>query len=272
MTKIKHLEQLFFKVINDLEDYLPYLVLVGGWVPYLYVKFLWKNLSIYPVTTTDVDFGVCKSNRALRVNESIYARFSKLKYKEWHFKMDRMFPVVPILENSKRKSKLLIEFITTPDVDKSYIERLVGRQILVNRIDKFNIPLKDSIQINLVNRDLSQHHPYIVNVPAPHIFIFHKALIFVDRENEAKRSKDLYYIYYILRFHPDTESLFDKLRKLQFRDERKQVVANLKKYFSRLTSEGCILVEQENGPDDYISDVRQDALDRFEGLINVLDF
>jgi hypothetical protein len=118
LTNIKELEKLFFKVIGDLEEYLPYLVLVGGWVPYLYVKYLWKNLSIYPVTTTDIDFGVFEGEQTPSVSEPIYSRFSKLQYKERHLKMRRLFPVVPLLEDAEKKSRLMIEFITAPDRKK----------------------------------------------------------------------------------------------------------------------------------------------------------
>jgi len=51
-------EKLLVKVINDLADFLPYLVLVGGWVPYIYAKYVWKNVPNLTVTTTDIDFGV----------------------------------------------------------------------------------------------------------------------------------------------------------------------------------------------------------------------
>lgn len=270
MTDLKQLEKLFFKVIDDLEEYLPYLVLVGGWVPYLYVKYLWKNIIVYPVTTSDIDFGVGEINRDITISESIYSKISKMRYKERHLRMDRMFPIVPILEDSSKTSRIIIEFITTPDVNQSYIERLVGRQILVNRIDKFDIPLKDSIQISITNRDGGRS--YHIYVPPPHIFLFHKALVFVERENEAKKSKDLYYVYYILRFHPEKKVLFDELKKMQSHEEKRLVAANLKKFFSHLTSEGCIMVEQENGPDVYIDDVRKDAFERFTELIRVFDF
>ena len=39
-------EKLLVKVIDDLADFLPYLVLVGGWVPYIYARYIWKNVLI----------------------------------------------------------------------------------------------------------------------------------------------------------------------------------------------------------------------------------
>lgn len=271
MTKIKELEQLFIKVVDDLEDYLPHLVLVGGWTPYLYVKYLWKNISFYPVTTTDIDFGFSGKNDLLSIKETIYSRLSKLHYSERHFQMNRLFPIVPLLENAGKSSKLLIEFITTPTVSESYIETLVGKQILVNRLDKFDILLRDSIQIELIDREVSPSRMHFIKVPPPHIFLFHKALTFTDRENEAKMAKDVYYIYYILRFHPHRESLYNDLTILNFPGERKQAVGNLQQFFSRVTSQGCIMVERENGPDDFLKDIRKDAFQRFRELIHVLN-
>jgi hypothetical protein len=271
LAEIKDLEQLFFKVIADLEEYLPHLVLVGGWTPYLYVKYLWKNLSVYPVTTSDIDFGFSEKNSQLSINEPIYSRLSKLHYSERHFQMNRLFPVVPILENARKSARLSIEFITTPAVSASYIETLVGRQILVNRLDKFDILLSDSIQIELTDSEVSSHCMYLVKVPPPHIFLFHKALTFIDREPEAKMGKDIYYIYYILRFHPHRDLLFNNLAALNFPEERKHVCGNLQRFFSRVTSQGCIMVEQENGPDDFIKNIRKDTFQRFGELIHVLN-
>jgi len=270
LTNLEELEQLFFKVLSDLEEFLPYLVIVGGWVPYLYVKYLWNNFSVYPVTTTDIDFGFSESDKVPSVKESIYSRLSRLQYRERHLKMDRLFPIVPILENPKKTSRLMIEFITTPSVKDTYIERFIGRQILVNRLDKFDILLGDRILIELVNRKVSPYHSYIVNVPPPYIFLFHKALTFIDRENQEKKAKDIYYVYYVLRFHPKKESLLHDLKILNLHREKSEVAANLQALFSRVTSEGCLMVEQENGPDDYIFDVRKDAFERFNELIDTL--
>ena len=58
MTEIENIETIFFNVLEDLKDYLTDLTLVGGWMPYVYSKYLWGNLAVKPITTTDIDFGV----------------------------------------------------------------------------------------------------------------------------------------------------------------------------------------------------------------------
>jgi len=51
LNDIKRLELLFFEVLQDLKDYLDDLTLVGGWLSYVYSKFLWHNLEVQAVTT-----------------------------------------------------------------------------------------------------------------------------------------------------------------------------------------------------------------------------
>jgi len=58
LTEIENIETIFFKVLEDLKDYLVDLTLVGGWMPYVYSRFLWNNLVVKPIITTDIDFGV----------------------------------------------------------------------------------------------------------------------------------------------------------------------------------------------------------------------
>jgi hypothetical protein len=44
----------------------------------------------------------------------------------------------------------------------------------------------------------------------------------------------------------------------------------MKKFFNRISSQGCLLVEQENDVDEYVHDLRQDIFDRFKRLREVL--
>src|SRR4030066_183910 len=45
---------------------------------------------------------------------------------------------------------------------------------------------------------------------------------------------------------------------------------NIKKYFERKTSQGCLMIEKENGPDEYIDDLKQDIFERFNQLLDFL--
>ena len=74
-------------------------------------------------------------------------------------------------------------------------------------------------------------------------------------------------MYYMLRYCPQKEDLIDKVSLLiKDRDQGKAVKKNLHKYFKNVDSQGPLLVDQENGPHEYIQNVRQDVFDRFKVL------
>ena len=118
-------------MLEDINDYLPDLTLVGGWMPYVYSNYLWKTAVRNAVTTVDIDFGVDQSV-SKDYSKTIFETLSSLNYSERHLKMDRMFPVVLY------KEKVPVEFITYPSVDIKPIEKMVGQQMQINKIDKFD--------------------------------------------------------------------------------------------------------------------------------------
>lgn len=257
MPEIFPVEKLLIKVINDLADFLPYIVLVGGWVPYVYAKYIWKNVPQLAVSTSDIDFGV--GDKEFKGKDSVAFYVRKLGYGERHVSMDRMTPFVPVVKDAADNLKAEVEFITDPLVSKKVIDKLVGREIKINEIENFNLLLEAVITATIKERK--------VQIPTEAMFVFHKLFTFVQRKNSEKFKKDLYYIYYMLRFSPEKEELIDKVNLLiKEKEQGKSVKQNIRKYFNSVNSEGPLLVEQENGPDAYIDDLRQDIFERFNLL------
>jgi len=198
------IEAIFFSVLEDIHDYLPDLTLVGGWLPYIYTNFLWKTSVRNPVTTVDIDFGIDQSVTR-EYSKTIFETLSFLDYKERHLNMDRMFPVVLY------KEKIPVEFITYPSVDIKAIEKMLGRQIHINKIDKFDFLLKHQISINIQTK--KKNKTYLINCPKPSTFLYNKGATFVDRENKEKQAKDLYYMYFILRYSLKSRLSFGRAGK-----------------------------------------------------------
>lgn len=256
---LEKIEAIFFNVLEDISDYLPDLTLVGGWMPYIYTNYLWKTTVRNPVTTVDIDFGVGQSV-SKDYPKTIFETLSSLGYKERHPRMDRMFPVVLY------KEKVPVEFITYPTVDIKAIEKMVGQQIQINKIEKFDFLLKHRISINIQTKKKS----YFLNCPKPSAFLYHKGATFIDRENKEKQAKDLYYMYFILRYAPDIDAILNEVSQYRQKGYLTSALDNINKFFARVSSQGCLIVEQENGPDEFIHDVRQDIFDRFKGLRDAL--
>ncbi|MEW6455446.1 MAG: GSU2403 family nucleotidyltransferase fold protein [Acidobacteriota bacterium] len=262
MTELEYIESKFFEVLTDLKDYLDDLTLVGGWIPYVYSRFLWNNLSIRPVTTTDIDFGI-GINKPKVYPRTIFELLSSLNYKERHPQMDRLYPVILYKEG-----KIRIDFIAPKEIEEEIIEKLVGRQIDINKIDKFDFLLKHQIALNI--KDKKRKLSYKINCPKPSAFLYHKAATFIDREDKQKQAKDLHYMYFILRYAPDREIILKEVELYKKEGYFKEIPRNLSKYFERKTSQGCLMVEKENGPDEYIDDLRKDIFERFSKLREVI--
>lgn len=258
MTELKNIESVFFKVLGDLEDYLADLTLVGGWMPYVYSRFLWNNLVVKPITTVDIDFGFGQAKTKVYL-KTIFEILSSLDYTERHPRMDRLYPVVLYKEG-----KIPIDFITFPEIADEVIEKFVGRQIDINKIEDFNFLLKHRIPVDVKYK--KQRLTYKIYCPKPSAFLYNKAVTFIDRENEQKQAKDLHYIYFILRYAPDIDVIFEEIGQYKKKDYFKDIAKNLNKYFERKSSQGCLMVEKENGPDEYIDDLKQDIFDRFSKL------
>ena len=238
--------------------FFPILFLVGGWVPYIYAKYIWKNTPRLAVTTTDIDFGV--GDKEFKGRDSVASYVRKLGYGERHVSMDRMTPFVPVVKDSSGSLKAEVEFITDPKVPKTIIYQVVGREIEINEIENFNLLLK-----SVITTTIEKHK---VRIPTESMFVFHKLLTFVQRENKEKLKKDLYYVYYMLRFCPSKDELINKVNSfIKNKEQGKSVKRNLRKYFSGIDSEGPFLVEQENGPDEYINDLKQDIFETFNKLV-----
>lgn len=228
-------------------------------MPYIYSNYLWKTTVRNPVTTVDIDFGVDQSV-SKDYPKTIFETLSSLGYKERRPRMDRMFPVVLY------KEKVPVEFITYPTVDIKAIEKMVGQQIQINKIEKFDFLLKHRVSINIQAKKKS----YLLNCPKPSAFLYHKGATFIDRENKEKQGKDLYYIYFILRYAPDIDAILKEISQYRQEGYLMNALDNINKFFERVSSQGCLIVEQENGTDEYIHDVRQDIFDRFKGLRDAL--
>jgi len=250
-------EKLLIKVIDDLADFLPYLVLVGGWVPYIYARHIWENVPNMAVTTGDIDFGVGAQD--FNGKDTVASRVQRLGYGERHASMDRLIPFVPIVKDASGDAKAEVEFITDPKVSRKMVNKIIGQEIKINEIQHFSLLLSSVVTVQMNGKSLQ--------IPTESMFTFHKLLTFIDRENKDKLRKDLYYVYYMLRFSPKKEQLADDVVALiKKRKEGKQVKENLKEYFNSADSKGPLFVAQENGPDAYIANVREDAFDKFSGI------
>ena len=255
------LEKAFYKVLEDLKDFLPFLVIVGGWVPFIYNRFLWMVDVPRASYTTDIDFGFTKKDFSIP-NKTVYERLSKLGYGERHKKIGHLFPISPFLKMKNSNITIPLEFITDKNTPDEVIKNFIGKQILVNKLKFINLLLKDPIQVRIKYKKTN----LTVKVPSVSTYLFHKIITFGQRMDAEKKAKDAYYAYYVLRYHPDKASLEKELIELQKHPACKYTLGVLENYFNSKLADGILLVEREFGPDPFIDDLRQDIFERFAWL------
>lgn len=238
-------------MLADLREYLPDLVLVGGWIPHLYRALVWKIEARPPHSTVDIDFGV--SPRVGRLpTDTVYSQLRRLGYGESHLKLNRPFPIVPTVKLSQRAEAFPIEFIAAPGTKSTELEKLIGRQIHINRLKHFEILTEDPLRVSVDGIPG-------VRIPREANYVWHKLLTFPLREETGGKSKDLYYLYYVLRYSPNIEQITGDLARLRTRRAQARAVrANIEQYFSNPLGEGVLLTESEFGPDYIVDDLRQD--------------
>lgn len=255
----------FLKIIYSLKPYLNHFVLVGGWAPYLYSRYLWKNLSVLPVSTLDIDIGI-REIRPYWKDKPLFTKFKKLRYKLEPVYDKEPVPSIPVYVDEKKRLEIRIEFITSFYVSDDTINHFLGKEIAIHRIDEFEWLLDKIIALRI---------PYKgkiikLNLPQPYIYLFHKGLTFTMREDDVKKAKDLYYLYYILRFHPKYEELVSNIRSLEDKEAFKIFIQNLKEGFDSKIAEGPLRIESVSGFDPYMPSIRNDAYTRVQKFITDL--
>jgi len=77
-------------------------------------------------------------------------------------------------------------------------------------------------------------------------------------------------MYFILRYTPNLDIILEEVVEYKKKGYFIDISKNSKKYFERKTSQGCLMIEKENGPDEYIDDLKQDIFERFNKLLEFL--
>ncbi|HMQ11016.1 MAG TPA: GSU2403 family nucleotidyltransferase fold protein [Oligoflexia bacterium] len=247
---------LLLQTLKDLKPFLSHLVLVGGWVPYIYSQYVWK-LSHIPRGTADIDFGL--KDITYKGKSTIAHKLKQKQYGEHHINMGKLRPYIPVAKHGDERAD--VEFITSanPETFKS----LVGKDIKINQIENFDLLLEKPLRMPIEGLN--------IQIPRPSIFIFHKLLTFVERQGQFKREKDLYYAYFMLLFHSDNEQVSQEIKQLILKKPQgKTVEKNIKNYFDDEFDQGPRIIGQQikaTSIQTFVKDVQQDSFERLRKLL-----
>jgi len=232
-------------LLNALEVLTPYLdeiVIVGGWVPFLYHTYGQMSSPHPLLRTMDIDVVVprhVKERGSLTIDELL----SRAGYKARIYGSD-----APIVKYELISPVTEIEFLT-PEIGKPNKPVFtVQRGLTAQALRYLQILLENTNKIDINDTIGGLDISLIVTVPSPGAFIYQKGLALSpsSRRSSTKVDKDLYYIF---NFVDSSRELWDSipveinsLRSLYPARWFRSFIKNLNDYFPESGGEGSARV------------------------------
>lgn len=186
----------FNKLVYELRDYLPSIVVAGGWVPYLYHRYLFSREGNAPIKTVDIDI-VVPSKLQISGNKTVDTVLSALGFRPVAISPES--PLMTAYEGEIDGIELQLEFLTHLPGSREDIAILVQSGLSAQALRYTSILHENQVEIPihdfLIDGELVDLR---INVPTPSAFVYNKGLVFPRRNNIRKKAKDLYYIFDIL--------------------------------------------------------------------------
>lgn len=185
----------FMRTLLALRDYLPHIVIGGGWVPLIYYHYLLGDRTIVPLMTRDIDLMV-GLEVPLIGHQSIDRLLSdsglRVEYRSRHT------PPITVYVGQIDGHEVEIQFLTHQygGGRRAAIEVQPGLHAQALRF--ISIIADNPIEVPLDDALLANSGPIVVRAPSPAAYIYHKGLAFSRRDDLLKQAKDLYYIFDIL--------------------------------------------------------------------------
>ena len=233
----------FLMALWLLRDYLPDIVIGGGWVPMIYYHYVVGDKNREPIRTRDID---------ILTKEKVPVRGEKT--------LDRLLldaGLSPILKGHGRRPavsyegeiedvEVEIEFLTHQKGPKGIEIITVQENLYAQALRFISVSLENTMKVEIDDFYVGGEPRYLeVLVPTPAAFIFHKGLVFRRRNNHLKKAKDLYYIFDILANLEGMErQIYEGMAglKKKYPTWFKTFMKNLGEFFRKPTSEGIELV------------------------------
>ena len=238
-----------FRMLGVLLPYLDEIVIVGGWVPFLYDRYGQMSSRHPLLRTIDIDLVVPR-----RVKEhgrpTIHDLLSRAGYKARVSASE-----VPVVKYELESPATEIEFLT-PEIGKPGKATLdVQRGLTAQALRYLRILPENPKRIEIRDTIDGSDIDLVVKVPSPGAFVYQKGLTLSrgSRRSPAKISKDLYYIFRFLdssgelrdSIPADVSSLRSRYPASWFRT----FIRNLNLYFPESGGEAPARVEgQYPGP------------------------
>jgi len=239
----------FLKTLWILKEYLPVIVIGGGWAPFIYHRYLLGNKSHEPIRTRDIDFLVPATVPVIgqkTVDQVLVEAGFESVFKS------RDIPPVIHYEGNIDNLDVEIEFLADQTGSNTEIVLEVQKGLHAEALRFISIVIENVTEVTIDDAVIAgQSSPLIIKVPTPAAYIFHKGLIFRRRRDSEKKAKDLYYIFDIIagcsQIMPAIMDDFAKLSR-KYPAWFKTFIGNLSLNFKTISSDGVLWVTEQRPP------------------------
>ena len=185
-----------FKTLGVLREYLPEIVLGGGWAPFLYHRYIFHDRKREPVFTRDIDLMVRptvpviggKSIDKILLDAGLETVFKSADN-----------PAVIHYEGLIDGVDVGIEFLTDLTGSETDAVKKVQPDLHAEALRYISLVVENVTELFIEDiPEAEDNGPILLRVPTPAAYIFHKGLIYRRRRDQRKKYKDLYYIFDIL--------------------------------------------------------------------------
>ncbi len=239
----------FLKSITLIKDYLPHLVIGGGWAPFVYYRYLAGDYAKNPIRTGDLDILV--GNPLPQAGERLLDEILTGAGLQTVYKTRSQPPVVHY-EGEIDGLEVEIEFLT--DLKGSGQDEVIVVQpgLHAEALRYLSVLIENTIEVVINDAPVAGAEAGLrVRLPSPAAFIFNKGLVFLRRKERLKKGKDLYYIFDLLAYREDfKERTVADLRRIGERYKKwfKTFKGNLAEAFSDPESDSVALAAQQRPP------------------------
>jgi hypothetical protein len=236
----------FLKLIWILREYLPDIVIGGGWAPLIYYHYLLGDKTKSPVRTFDIDLMV-KAKVPIKGGINIDQLLTDANLKAKFKTMDT--PAIIHYEGNIEGCDIEIEFLTNQEGSNSDVVIEVQKGLHAKALRYISIATDNTIEITIDDfTNQEDGKPFRVKVPTPQAYIFNKGLVFKRRKDELKKAKDLYYIFEVLTYCDAIEQkILSGLVELKVSSPAwfDRFLKNLSDNFADSSSEGILMVSSQ---------------------------
>ncbi|MBW1980096.1 MAG: hypothetical protein JRJ12_02645 [Deltaproteobacteria bacterium] len=242
----QHFKDGFLQTLWILRDYLPVIVVGGGWVPLLYYHYLLADKSKEPIRTRDIDLFV-DIHLPVVGEKPLDELLLEAGFKPT-FKSADSPPIIHYV-GTIAGEEVEIEFLTDQRGARDAVVIEVQKGLHAEALRYISIPVTHAIEVTVDDFRIGKKYQALkVRVPSPEAYIFHKGLIFERRKDRQKKAKDLYYIFDILANCPELkEPIITGLKGFQkeYHSWFSRFIKNLQKNFLDLGSDGIFMISSQ---------------------------